>query len=462
MPATVRACAVGLFVVLAYGNPLAIAAHSVGRTADDRDVPARVVPPCTMTLDVDEDEIDGATLSEAVPGAVICLPTAIRGNLKVANLQGAPEAPITIRNEGGPVVITGARYEAGILIQSSRHVRITGSGETSQCGATFASDAQRCGIVIDGANKGIVVATKRGDVAELEIDHVAINRTSTEQDTRGIAIHPVPGQVIEGVHIHHNHVRRTGAEAIYLGSEPRSDTVSELGQMRRVTVAYNRVEEIAWDGIKVKVALSDSEIHHNVVRDTGRARYERHQSGITVAMSDIAVHHNVVVGAPEGIKTGRPLEGASNRFHDNLVVDVDHFGIETSEPGAVISHNTIVGSADVGIRARGEGSAISENVVVDAVEPLVERRHSQFVNNFIGDAAEARFVAPDAGNFSLKPSSPAASAGSVRSVTTCVSPGFKTLRPPSFSVALGSHDPARCRADLGIDGSVARLLSRGA
>ena len=402
--------------------------------------------PCTLTVATDDGAIDGVR-DEIGPGAVVCLAAGTRPNFKIANVIGTPEAPVTVRNEGGTVVITGTELEAGIYLQASSHLRITGSGTTSRCGALFESDDQECGIVIDGARKGIKVATARGDAGGFEIDHIAIVRVSTGKETRGIAIHPVDGQVVADVYIHHNYVTNTLAEALYIGSEPRKKAWEELGKVDRVEVAYNLIENIGWDAIKLKVAVSASRIHHNVIRNVGLANYAAHRGGVTVAMSQVIVDHNVILNAPEGIRAGRPQEGVSNRYHDNVIVDSVLGAIQTKETNARIYNNTIVRASSISIRARGDGTSVLRNIVADSAEPIDVRGRIVAQGNVSATASEIGFVDPEIGDFRLTDDSAAALAESITDPSTCRG-GAKT--PRQFrSGGSGTSWPGACRVDLG-------------
>lgn len=426
--------------------------------AENRPLPAAGAPgtsapkPCTIVIPIETDVLDGAkNLDEIGPGDVICLAAGTRGNIRVANLRGTVEQPITIRNEGGQVLITGDRFEAAVYIMSSSSVHITGTGVEARCGAAFSAASQRCGIEIDGATKGIKVATSRGDVGELEIDHVGILRVMSDVETRGIAIHPVDRQVISGIRIHHNYVSSTGAEGIYVGSEPRDKPFEELGKVERVEISYNRLEQIGWDGIKVKVSLGGSSIHHNIIRGTGLAGYAKHESGITVAMSFVDVYSNTVVGSVEGIKSGRGIVDASNRFYNNIVANVVTFGIETDDIGARVFNNTVVGSQNVGIRARGEGSLVAENIVADAVKAMIVRGGTSIERgNLIGTASEVGLADPLNGDFRLRPESPAVDGGRVVN-PACGRAGVRTARfvDPALDDRNGTSRPRGCRSDVG-------------
>jgi hypothetical protein len=426
--------------------PLPLSAHGRELPEARAGRPVAAALPCTHTVATDDGKIDGLR-DEIGPGDVVCLVAGTRPNLKIANVRGTSAAPVTIRNDGGTVVITGTELEAGLYLQASSDVRITGSGIGTQCGALFDSDEQDCGIVVDGARKGLKVATARGEAGGLEIDHIAIVRVSTGDETRGIAIHPADRQVVAGIHIHHNYVTNTLAEALYIGSEPRKKGWDELGKVDRVEVAYNLIENIGWDAIKVKVALSASRIHHNVVRNIGLANYAAHRGGVTVAMSQIVVDHNVILNAPEGIRAGRPRDGVANRYHDNVIADSVLGAIQTKDANARIYNNTIVRAASVGIRPRGEGTSVTRNIVVDAADPIDVRRTMEDRGNLVASAIDVGFVDIERGDFRL--TEEAASLLSEAPDSGICRDGFKSTRQYRAGTPAGVTEAGACRTDIG-------------
>jgi hypothetical protein len=354
--------------------------------------------------------------------------------VKIRNLHGTAERPVVVRNDGGVVVLTGDNFEAGMTISASTYLRVTGTGVASACGARFEPADQACGIVIDRSKKGLKVQTSRGDIRELTIDHVAVMRNEHSKETRGIAIHPVPRQVIDGIAIAYNYVSQTGAEAVYIGSEPRED----LGKVDRVEVAYNLIERIGWDGIKLKVALSASTVHHNVIRDVGRAAKQAHRTGITVATSVVDVHHNVIHGAVEGIKSGRGREDTANLFHDNVIADTTMFAIKTTDVGASIHNNTIAGWGTIAIKARGDGTRIVKNLIAHGATegcvggdacvrvPIKARPDAVVWGNLVVTRDASSFADPKTGHVSLAPSHPAWNVGAVARFDACSDRGVRT------------------------------------
>ena len=342
---------------------------------------------CTVTIQPRVGKVDAAKNYRRIgPGAVVCLPAGERGNIKLFNLRGTAERPIVVRNEGGPVTITGTEFgDGGIIIAGSSFLRLTGTGTEEACGADYSPTAQRCGIVIDGAKKGVKVVTSKGDVHDLEIDHVAVERVSQEVETRGILMHPLPGQLISGIHIHHNFVTNTLAEGIYMGSEPHDQPFDTLAKLERLEIDHNLVMDVGYDGIKLKVAVADVAVHHNVIMNAGMSRTPAHQGGIKAAMSVGDYYNNTVIGAVEGIRANRELASPGTRYFNNLVIDVIDVGIEASEDGAQIYNNMVAMSSGAGIRAKGEGALVADNIVIEAYDPIDVRR-GQVGENIIVDA----------------------------------------------------------------------------
>lgn len=373
------------------------------------EVQPRADQACTHVIPVDEDSVDGSKddFADVGPGSVLCLQAGRRANLKLANLHGSAARPITVRNRGGTVIIGGANFEAGIKVLASTHLRITGAGVASRCGAQYSSAEQRCGIEIDGANKGIKMSTTKGSVGHIEIDHVGILRVTDEKKTRGILIHPTPGHVVVGLYVHHNYIANTGAEAIYLGTEPHGLPFDELAKLLNVEVSYNRIENIGYDGIKIKVAVAHVYVHHNVILNAGMSRTKAHQGGIKVATSVGHFFNNTVIGAVEGIRMGRPLPAPQTLYYNNLVVGTIDVGIDAPEPGARVYQNTVVDVDGVGIRVRGPGSVVANNIIAAAGEPLSFRDAVLTGNLVASTAEEVGFADPAAGDYRLTASSPA-------------------------------------------------------
>ena len=384
-------------------------------------IPNQVENGCNFLITVSVSVVDGqGNFSKVKPGDTLCIPAGERGNLKLINLHGSPGKQIIVRNSGGIATIGGKTFlTGGIGIDDSSYLRVTGTGKGSQCGAEYSAAEQRCGIAITGTHKGIKINTSKDSnkLGNIEIDHISISDVSKEVKTRGITIHPEPGEFVSGLYIHHNYVARTQAEGIYMGTEPHGRDVDVLGKIQNLEISYNLVEETGYDGIKVKVAVENVKVHHNVIRDAGLSNTPAHQGGIKVAMSDGQFYNNYIENVFEGIRTGRPLDGTLEaRYYNNIVVNSRSVGIEASEEGALIYNNTVVSCGDAGIIGDSKTAVVFNNIVAGCKgKPVVARLGTgmdrQEFNNLVGLVSAMGFVDPDNGNYRLLPNSVAIDAG---------------------------------------------------
>jgi hypothetical protein len=385
--------------------------------------PSKADEGCTYMIPATVNVVDGQqNYKEVKPGDVLCLPAGERDNLKLINLHGEPGKQVIVRNSRGATTITGTNFlNGGISIYASSFLRLTGTGTGIQCGAMYSTEDQKCGIIITGIQKGIWISTEKDleTPHDLEIDHVWVSETSKDTKTRGIAIHPAPGQLISGLYIHHNFVARTLAEGIYMGTEPHGQPLEALGKIENLEVSYNRVEQTGYDGIKVKVAIKNVKVHHNVIHDTGLSNTPAHQGGIKIAMTDGQFYNNYVEGALEGIRSDRPLDGMTEaRYFNNVVVNTSSVGIEAAEEGALIFNNTVVSCGDLGIVGDAKTAQVFDNIVAGCDGKAVKAKYAddgtlQKFNNLVGSLNTIGFVDPAQGDYHLLPHSKAIDAGQV-------------------------------------------------
>jgi hypothetical protein len=321
-------------------------------------------------------------VTSAAPGSVLCLEAGRRGPLRLSGLVGSEQRPITVVNDGGVVEIDAPGAYAGIEIEDSRHLRVTGAGVAERCGAGLAEAAQDCGIRITGSGNGltgkvrtehlIVDHVEVGDVTsagmgvhdkELErgewtqrdiaFRDVYLHDIGTEGHYHGASSYTAGGRILlDGVEIVRNLVVRTGRDGIQVGSAPWNCLIAEnvvadaggdgesshafgiiVNRGAACDVIGNRISDSAGDGIY------DQGLHGQTIADNTIVRSGLFQdgAGINVRKGDQAsdnpetpdyprsthVLGNRIAGTSEhGIRL-RDHAGTDNRIHDNHVTGVD-------------------------------------------------------------------------------------------------------------------------------------------
>ena len=107
-----------------------------------------------------------------------------RAGWELRSCQELPRSPdpVTIINDGGVVSIRAPGAYAGIEIRDSRHLRITGSGVATRCGARHTEAEQECGIRITGSDNGL---TGKVRTEHLTVDHVEVGDVASA----GMGVH---------------------------------------------------------------------------------------------------------------------------------------------------------------------------------------------------------------------------------------------------------------------------------
>lgn len=221
------------------------------------------------------------------PGDTICLEPGRRLHQYFQGIHGTANAPIVVTNCPGGRVSIGKTHHYALYLDSSSHVRVTGSGDPSH---TY-------GIHIDGTASGSGVSVV-GLSHHLEFDHLEISGTNfagflIKQDYGGTPPLPVP--TFAGLSIHHNHIHDVGGEGMYVG-----ETKSPGMLFSDVEIFHNLVERTGWDGIQTS-NMRGVRVHHNVVISSGMddTLYQANAIQVGNNVGDYRFDHNVVIGSNE-------------------------------------------------------------------------------------------------------------------------------------------------------------------
>jgi len=358
-----------LFPVTAYGNPLSII--NKGYLIDS-----------LVTV------VDGAVapFNQIQPGDTLLLKPGYRQNLLITNLNGSPEKPVIISNNGGVVLINTDSYY-GISIRGSRYLRLTGQG----------SEEDFYGIRIERVAGGAGIGINNM-CSDFEIDHVSIENTllggiyaKTEPDCSTPSTRDKFTQY--NTIIHDNHIARVGNEGMYIGSTKYFGTTEKCNGrdtlllppvLKGVRIYNNIIEYTAWDGIQVSSASNDCQIYGNLVLHDSQEGYYSQMSGIMIGGGSKCDCYNNYIG--EGKGSGIESHGLGGyRIFNNIIVDAGRsylpldsnerkHGIYVSDisvekdSSVNILFNDIINPKSDGIRFEsvvGRNNVISSNLILN-------------------------------------------------------------------------------------------------
>jgi hypothetical protein len=378
---------------------------------------------CHLTVPTGTNTIDGAALQA---GHVVCLSPGNRSALTIRNVRGQLGNPVIIKNSGGTVNINNSGY-AGILIENSQHLRITGSGTSSNCGVQFAEGAQECGIKIDSSSAGTGGRGISGGsrTEYVEVDHIEIGNTG--ETGIGIKTDAARSEFTQhNTYIHHNYIHDTtideGSEGMYIGATEWEQ--GQLPELMGVDISYNLVSRTGWDGIQVGSAVQNCKIHHNKILQDSQNNVASQKSGIMNNRGSACdIYNNYLSGglADYGIY----VQGiGGNKIYNNVIANRPTNGgsgmkISTGQNTSnsiYVWNNTIYNMAGIGIdfsNTRGSDNQIINNLVIKTGTAIAAgiARTSNNINTNNED--EAAFVNAGAGNFALGNISNAINVGAV-------------------------------------------------
>lgn len=390
---------------------------------------------CNHTIGSHVLKADGLdNYATVAPGDKVCIEAGPRSILKLRNFQGEPGNPIVFINTGEPVIIQGSSDDyAGIKIQNSEYIRLTGAGLSDRCGAPYPASEQQCGFVIKNSERGVAGIER---TRHIEIDHIEI------QGTRNVGI-KVKSDDDEGVnrgewtqyntHLHHNYLHDIGTEGFYIGSSFYQRGLDPV--LEGVDVSHNLIIRTGWDGLQVGSAVKDCVIHDNRIVEASQTNNPSQQSGIMNNRGSVCdIYNNYIV---DSVSRGIYVQGnGGNRIYNNMIIRPGRLETDKGDGIVVtrgsnngqsvfISNNTIVEPKRSGIRFRndqGDENLIQNNIIV-APGALAEDGDATYIdikdltnvivsnNLLVPSVAQVRFNNPGAGDYSLLPDSPTVNIG---------------------------------------------------
>lgn len=409
---------------------------------------------CNFIVPLNVNSIDGSgNYSTVKPGDKVCIQSGNRSSLTIQNIIGNSSNPITFVNTGGIVSINNSGF-AGIYIKNSKFIKVTGTGVSDTCGASFSEGDQQCGFVITG-NQGRGVSV-REKPSFAEIDHIEVKNTSesgigSQEDTLTRS-----EWTLDNLNFHHNYVHDTtideGSEGFYIGSS--SYTVSgSTPLVKNINVSHNLVARTGWDGIQVGSAVENCNIHHNKIIEDSRSAVSSQMSAVMVNKGSVCnVYNNFI--SDSGWASIYVQGNGNNKIYNNIILRSGRLvpsggasirigtGSNTGND-VYILNNTIVDSGEDGIKFSfdlGSSSKIQNNIVINSKNSNINigsRTNVQVSNNISGNSITDTNLN---NNYQLLSNSPAINSGLDVSTYKITYDYADKLRPYGTLYDIGAYE----------------------
>ncbi|UJR84594.1 right-handed parallel beta-helix repeat-containing protein [Sandaracinus amylolyticus] len=433
---------------------------------------------CDHTLALDVTTADGEALGIEA-GDRVCVAAGERPFLRLSRFVGAADAPITVINCGGRVVIRNTDRAYALVVEgASRFVRVTGTGDPEIEHGFDVSAPDRDPY----AGVGVWI---QGRASDVEIDHMEVHDTGFA----GVMAKTDPGCddrpfwddfVMRDVHLHHLWVHDTGGEGFYVGSTQTAGYMRECDGttvtipahfLEGIEIDHVLVEDTEWDGAQVGFARSGCSVHDSVIRRVGSAGEMYQQQGLQLgAYSTCDVRRNVLSDGPaQGIIV---LDTGDTTIADNVIARFGENGVYVNLRGLVerashrFVHNTISGFGEDAIQVFGAGiqdSVAWNNFVIGGDASAIAAGGDvgiEIDHNVVASSiAEAGVIGQD--DFHLGADSPARGAGrDLREMGFAIDlDGRARAMPPSAGAYEHSEDAAEIDAGVGSDASTTEAPS---
>ena len=291
------------------------------------------------------------------PGSTICLAPGERGPIRVKNISGTADQPITIRNRDDQVLITP--YEYSMALDNVSWLRVTSTPDPI---------SGEYGIRL-GGTIGVGMLSHHVELDNLEIYWARFAGMLIKTDPTCNPDTWAENFIMEGVHIHDNYIHDTKeGEGMYIGYTAKNRKLVCDGQeltvyphqLSDVRIYNNTLENIAADGIQISAIQSDAQVTDNRIYRTGVSPFAPvwQNTGIQAGGNDIEISGNQII---ESGGNGMMLDGDNIRVTNNLVLSAGENGIfarnaaqqDSSLSGGlphIYQNNTLIKSAHYGIK----------------------------------------------------------------------------------------------------------------
>lgn len=318
------------------------------------------------------------------PGSILEITNGNRGRLRIRNVQGTAECPITIRNSNGGAVVFTSTTQQGLLLHNCRHVIIDGTGAAGvtygfQCTAannTKGMEVNRRSIHLTIKNVEIANCANIGLFLHTKLD-TGYDYEETSPGTPSTFSGP-NAWLDEDITISNVWSHDIGASAFYLANNSaKRDNVPD---MTNLTIHDCTAEDAGNVGFNFKtqtnlLAYNLTANNNGLNLDISHMMNYRTGPGCSGVLRN-SISTNATGNVNHGIfmnNAWRPME-----VHDMTISDSDirsitiwHLPVEAEDDGGTVNvhDNNLTSPAQQGIRFRvfnvlaAAGSRIVDNII---------------------------------------------------------------------------------------------------
>lgn len=329
---------------------------------------------CKYVVPANTNIIDGAALG-IQPGDIIGISSTIsygQAPLKFINIVGTATNPVIITNCGGAATIAVASPLAySVKFENSKYFKFTGGSVDGAFGLKL-SGGSTFGITLDKL-------TTNFEVDHIEVFNVGFAGIMAKTDPSCDDATNRGYFTLRDSKIHHNYVRNTGGEGVYVGNSFYANGVNTPCGIKfphdvvNMKIYSNIVKNTNWEAIQLGCAVTGAEVYDNIVENYGQSNTAGQNNGIQIGEGTGGKCYN------NHIKSGRGnglivLGIADNVIFNNIILNAGLSGIfcddrATIGTGFQFINNTIVNPMQDGIRlyadAPGMNNHLKNNLIAN-------------------------------------------------------------------------------------------------
>ncbi|QJW89963.1 hypothetical protein HNV11_11540 [Spirosoma taeanense] len=288
------------------------------RTIDDPAVTPTPTPPKPFVpkFIIDKAGVHNGASLGVQPGDTVAIQAGTYTNLILQGFVGAPGKPIIFLNYKGQVQIKGTTQNNGnFSINGCSYFVLTGSG----------TEGVQYGFDVSSTYKDVSALVVAGKSTNCEITRVEVSQSGFA----GMMIKTDPSKndpttwlgnfVMKDVHVHDNYVHDTLGEGFYIGNSFWNTGLNGLypHEIQGLHLHHNIVKRAGCEGIQYSCSPGAS-VHHNRVSQTGISPFSNSQNaGVQISGGSSGEFYNNTIDSAQGV--GLIIVGAV-RSGDSLVV----------------------------------------------------------------------------------------------------------------------------------------------